>query len=61
MQFKLNYDDTITDVTWQHEESIAAIICIDKLYLVDNRLKTLKVVSMLPHINKQYENVIKPK
>lgn len=32
----------------------AAIICIDRLYLVDNLLKTLKVISMLPHINQKW-------
>jgi len=32
---------------------MAAIICIDKLHLVDSRLRVLKVISMLPHINQQ--------
>ena len=51
IQFKMNYDDSISDVVWQKSVNVGAIIGICKIYIVDSNLKTLRTISLMPHIN----------
>lgn len=40
-------DDNVSDVVWRSDNTnIGAVFCSDKIYLICDNLKTLKVISM---------------
>jgi len=48
MQFRLNYDDSMSDLIWASNKSpvIGAVICVNKLYIVNDKLQSLKSISL---------------
>lgn len=47
MVFRLPADDNITDVAWQKNDvSIGAVVTISKVYIINDVLSTLKVISL---------------
>jgi hypothetical protein len=55
MTFRLGFEETITDIVWQKRDEghLAGIVCMSNVYIINDTMTTLKVISLLPQINKK--------
>ncbi|CAK87046.1 unnamed protein product (macronuclear) [Paramecium tetraurelia] len=53
MSFKFGSDEQVTDLVWQKDQNIGAVVTIHNVYIVDDSLNTLKLISLQPQVNKK--------
>ncbi|CAD8129857.1 unnamed protein product [Paramecium sonneborni] len=53
MILKFGNDEQLKDLVWQKDQNIGTVITIHNVYIIDNSLNTLKLISLQPQVNKK--------